>query len=221
MKAVSSVLRTSRVCNAAVARVGFSALLLQLVLTMRGVNVLTDSSGALTPVPTRIIRFFSYFTVQSNILCSVAAASLAVQPDRDGALWRVLRLAATVGITVTFVVYLVALRGLLTLAGLASLADTLLHLVMPAAVIVGWLVFGPRPRVDRNTVMLTALWPVIYLIYTLIHGAVSKWYPYPFIDVSSLGYAAVLVNGMLVAVLVVAVGGAYLLLDKSLPRPPG
>src|SRR6266571_1200941 len=38
---------------------------------------------------------------------------------------------------------------------------------------------------------LSLLFPVCWLIFTLIRGAVIGWYPYPFIDVTRLGYAKV------------------------------
>ena len=47
----------------------------------------------------------SFFTIQSNILCGVVAAQLALRPDRDGRMWRPLHLAALCGIAVTGIVY--------------------------------------------------------------------------------------------------------------------
>jgi hypothetical protein len=50
------------------------------------------------------------------------------------------------------------------------------------------------------------LWyPLAYLIWTLVHGAVTGWYPYPFIDVTDLGYPRVLINiaGLVLAFLVI------------------
>lgn len=210
-------MRISRLWNAAVAVLGVVALVLQFVLILQGVNALTDAAGAIPPTGTRVVRFFSYFTVQSNILCTVAAVTLAMNPLRDGHGWRVLRIAATVGITVTFVIYLYALRPLLNLDGAAEAADTLLHIVMPITVVLGWLLFGPRLRLELKTLMLMLIWPALYMVYTIIHGAISDWYPYPFTDVNALGYGTVLRNGVFVAILLLAVGGLYLLLDRKLP----
>lgn len=43
---------------------------------------------------TRMIQTLSFFTIQSNVLVLVVAATLALDPDRNGRLWRILRLDA-------------------------------------------------------------------------------------------------------------------------------
>ena len=44
-----------------------------------------------------------------------------------------------------------------------------------------------------------------------------NWYPYPFIDVDELGYPVVLVNGALVAALMLVLFAGALWLDGRLP----
>jgi hypothetical protein len=192
----------------------------QLVLSLQGVNVLVDTTGALPSVGTRLIRFLSYFTVESNILVAVVALTLVLRPDRDGRIWRVLRLEALFGIAVTGLVYSTLLRGVVELHGAAAVTNALLHYVAPLAALIGWLLFGPRPRIDENTLVLSLIWPALYVAYTLAHGAVSKWYPYHFIDVNKLGYVTVLRNGVGLCVLLVGIGALFMWLDHRLPRQP-
>jgi len=52
-----------------------------------------------------IVNFFSYFTVESNILVLAMSALIVIIPARNGRTWGLLRLAALTGITVTGVVY--------------------------------------------------------------------------------------------------------------------
>lgn len=189
----------------------------QLVLVIQSVNVLVDSSGAVPGVSTRIIRYFSYFTVQSNILVAITAASLAIDPDRDGRVWRIVRLAALFGITVTGLIYSTLLRGIVDLHGAGAITNALLHYVSPIMAVLGWLLFGPRPRIDENTLVLSLIWPALYVIYSFAHGAASDWYPYPFIDVTKLGYLTVIRNGVGLNVLLVGVGALYMWLDHRLP----
>jgi hypothetical protein len=189
----------------------------QLELIIQGTNVLVDAAGNSPTVLTRLIRFFSYFTVESNILVTVMAATLVLQPQRDGRIWRVLRLEALFGIAVTGIVYTTLLRGVVDLHGAAAVTNALLHYVAPLMAVVGWLVFGPRPRIDENTLVLSLIWPALYVVYTLAHGAVSEWYPYPFIDVAHLGYATALRNGVMLNVLLVGMGALFMFLDHKLP----
>lgn len=189
----------------------------QLVLVVRGVNVLVDSNGALPTVSTRIIRYVSFFTVESNILVALTAATLARDPDADGRAWRILRLQALFGITVTGIVYSTLLRGVVELHGAAAVTNALLHYVSPVLTVLGWLAFGPRRRIDEKTLMLSLIWPALYVCYTFAHGAAVHWYPYPFIDVTALGYVTVLRNGVGLVVLLVGVGALYRALDRYLP----
>lgn len=197
-----------------------TGLIWQLVLSLQGVNVLVDATGSKPGAGTRLIRFLSYFTVEANILVAVIALTLALRPDRDGRIWRVLRLEALFGIAVTGLVYSTLLRGIVELHGAAAVTNALLHYVSPLAAVIGWLLFGPRPRIDEDTLVLSLIWPALYVAYTLAHGAVSKWYPYPFIDVHKLGYVTGLRNGVGLCVLLVGVGALFLWLDHRLPKQP-
>lgn len=189
----------------------------QLVLVLRGTSVLVPPGGRPPATGTMVGRFFSYFTIESNILVAVTAAALAVRPDRDGRLWRVLRLMGLFGISVTGVISATLLRGLLDLHGAAAVTNALLHEVGPGLAVVGWLLFGPRRRITENTLVVSMVWPVLYVAWTFVHGARSGWYPYPFIDQTALGYPTVIRNGAGVVVFLVGVGALFLGLDRHLP----
>ena len=76
-----------------------------------------------------------------------------------------------------------------------------------------WLLVGPRPRITWATVGWAFVWPVAWIVYTFVHGAVTGWYPYPFLDATVLGYPRALGHGpVVVLALVLAVAA-------PLPRP--
>jgi hypothetical protein len=170
----------ARAWHAATAVVAIAALVLQLVLVIQGGRVLdeTDQPG----LAVRLARFVAYFTVQSNLLVAVTTLQLARDPGRDGRAWRAFRLAGVIGITVTGVVHFLLLRPLLDLDGADYLADKLLHMAVPVLAVLGWALFGPRPRIDAPAVRLALCWPLVWLAATLVVGRVSGWYPYPFLD---------------------------------------
>lgn len=181
----------ARTVHLVVAVVAWFALVLQLVLVLVGTAILDETDPPALPL--RVARFLAYFTIQSNILVAIAATTLALDPRRDGRRWRVLRLAAVVGITVTGLVHFVLLRPLLDLEGADWAADKLLHLVVPVLAITGWAVFGPRPRITRREIAWALAWPVLWLGVTLVVGATTGWYPYPFLDHREDGSGAVVV----------------------------
>jgi hypothetical protein len=194
-----------------------TGLIWQLVLIIQGVNVLVEPSGGLPSVATRVVRFVSYFTVESNILVGLTAATLMWRPSWDGRVWRVLRLEALFGITVTGIVYSTLLRGVVTLHGASAITNALLHYIAPLMAVVGWVLFGPHPRITENTLVISLFWPALYMIYTLAHGAASHWYPYPFVDVTKLGYTTAIRNGVGLNLLLVGIGALFLWLDRRLP----
>jgi hypothetical protein len=166
-----------RTVQLAIAVIAIGALLTQFVLVLRGTNVLIPAGETKPATVTRVIRYFSYFTVQSNILVAVTAVTLVANPWRDGPVWRVVRLNAIVGITVTGLIYVTLLRPVVDLHGVSKLTDVAFHYVVPLLAVVAWLVLGPRPRIDEVTLLGFLVWPIAYVAYTLGHGAASHWYP--------------------------------------------
>lgn len=197
-----------------------AALIVQIVVAVRVSGVPHETTaGVLRGSSTlgRIIRVFSFFTIQSNLLSGLVAAQLAIRPDRNGPAWRGLRLAALFGITVTGIVYSTVLAKIHEPSGAAeTFVNDVVHYAVPVMMIVGWLAFGPRPRIDRATVLRSLLFPVLWITYTLIRGAIWKWYPYPFLDVPSHGYVRVLLNALAATVVLAAVAGLYTLGDRWL-----
>ncbi len=201
--------------HAATALVAITALVLQLVLVIIGNPILDEVEPP--GLGLRLYRFFSYFTIQSNVLVALAAFTLARAPQRDGSGWRVLRLAGLVGITVTGIVHFLLLRPLLDLQGWDYAADKLLHLAVPALAIVGWVAFGPRGRVTARVVALALVWPLAWLAWTLTVGGLSGWYPYPFLDHREDGWGAVAATCVAIVALAGALMWAALAADRRLP----
>lgn len=194
------------------AAVAAAALLVQLVLVLLG-----DDGG---PVA-RVVRFLSYFTVESNILVAVVCALLARDPSRDSARSRVAHLDSVLCITVTGLVYVSVLRGTVELEGLALVTDFVFHTLVPIMALVGWVLFGPHGRWSLPVLRSALIFPVAYLVWTLARGAVVGEYPYPFIDVTALGYPRALLNAVAVTALFAVLSGLLLLADRRLAAARG
>ncbi len=177
----------------------------------------TDGPGQAPTHAERIVRLFSFFTVQSNVLIGVVSLLLAADPYRDGRVLRVARLDAVLCIAVTGIVYNTVLRGIGALTAAGPLSNLLLHVAAPLLAVGVWLWVGPRPRVGLATVWWSVAYPLAWLAYTFVRGAATGWYPYPFLDVGELGYASALVNAALVAVVFLVLAGAARWADRRLP----
>ncbi|MDO9458247.1 Pr6Pr family membrane protein [Nocardioides sp.] len=208
-------MQNARRFHLVVAVVTTAAILFQLVLVVQGGEVLDEVEEPSLPVA--LYRFVAYFTIQSNVLVAVGAWAVVRDPAADAAWFRRVRLAGTGGITVTGVVHFVLLRPLLDLEGADWAADKLLHMVVPVLAVVGWAVFGPRGRIDRGAVVVALGWPIGWLVVTLVVGAASGWYPYPFLDPRPDGVLAVVVACVGVTALFLAVVAALAAVDERLP----
>ena len=213
--------RLARGWNAMIALLVVAGMLVQLWIAVRvSATPPGHAVGTLagTPMGNRILRVLSFFTIQANILSAVTAAQLARNPDRDGPVWRAVRLAALFGITVTGIVYSTVLAKIHEPHGWQETStNTVFHYVVPIMMVLGWLLFGPRPRIEVRTITLAILWPVAWATYILIYGAITKWYPYPFVDVTTHGYGRVVANSVAVVVVLLVVTGLYWLGDRRLP----
>jgi hypothetical protein len=177
----------------------------------------TSTGGFFTSKADRIANIFCFFTVLSNLLLAATNAVLVADPDRRSPVFSGLRLSGVLSMIVTGVVFHLALRGLHDLHGTAAAADFLLHTVSPLMAVVSWLVVGPRGVISRRVIGLTMIYPILWLIATLIRGAIVKFYPYPFLDATTHGYLKVAVNCLLVAVLFLALAIGAARLDRVLP----
>lgn len=207
---------TARWWHLLTAVVATFALVLQLVLVWQGHLILDEVKPP--SLGERLVRFFGYFTILSNALVAYSAWTIALGRDRDTLWWRLLRLDGLIGITVTFVVVQVLLKGSYELDGADLLADNLLHVVVPALAVIGWLVLGPRHRVRRSDLLPALAFPVAWLVYTLIRGEIVDWYPYPFLDAGKHGYGQVAATCLAIAVLFVGLAALAWKGDERLSR---
>ncbi|HEY1916225.1 MAG TPA: Pr6Pr family membrane protein [Streptosporangiaceae bacterium] len=211
----------ARAWHATIAVLACAAIVVQIVIAVRVSGVPHEvTAGVLrgSSLPGRIIRVLSFFTVQSNLLSGLVSAQLAARPNRDGPAWRAIRLAALTGITVTGIVYSTVLAAIHEPNGAAeTVTNLIVHYIVPVMMVAGWLLFGPRPRAGRTPVAWSLLFPVLWLAYTLIRGAIWTWYPYPFLDVTSHGYPRVTLNALAVTLVLAVVAGLFALGDRWLP----
>jgi uncharacterized membrane protein len=214
----------SRVWHGAIAAAVLAGMVVQLVLVARlhaAPHDVTAGVVAGATAPARYLRIVSFFTIQSNLLVGVTSAQLALDPRRDGRIWRVARLDALVGIAVTGIVYSTVLARIHEPKGWEQVTtNTLFHYITPIAAVLGWLLFGPRRRIDRTTVLAALAWPAAWFAYTLARGTSDLWYPYPFVDVVSHGYGRVLLNAVLVTLVLGAVSAVFWFGDRRLRKAP-
>jgi hypothetical protein len=180
-----------------------------------GINLLESITADAPPsLGTRILRFLSFFTIESNILVLAVALLLAAGAVRGPGL-ALAHLDALLGITVTGIVFALVLAPDQEHIGIGSV---LLHYVSPPLTLLTWLAFGPWGARAWAMIGPALVWPLVWLAWTLVHGAIGGWYPYPFIDVSQHGLATVLRNALGVLVMGLALCVAFIAHDRRRAR---
>lgn len=177
-----------------------------------------DVDGDFDTPAARVANLFTLFTVLTNLVVAASCLQCAFRPGLASTFWRTLRVDAVLGIVIVAVVYHTLLAGLDDLQGNEVIVNLLWHTVIPIATVLGWLVFGPRGGVDVRVVAWSVVYPLLWLAFTLVRGAVIDWYPYPFVRVSELGYAQVALNCLGITGLFLALAAALLGVDRLLTR---
>jgi len=167
------------------------------------------------------VVYFSFFTTQTNVLANLIFLAPVLAPNARIGRWAAsegVRAAVAMYIAVVGLVFHFILSATWKPEGLAAVGNWVVHYVMPAAVVLDWLLFTPKGRLRWIDPVKWLAFPLVYGLWTLIHGALIDWYPYFFIDIDKLGWTRALINyaGLLIFFLIV--GLAIVGLDKTLGR---
>ncbi|PZR32448.1 Pr6Pr family membrane protein [Caulobacter segnis] len=151
----------------------------------------------LATLPGKTVEFFSYFTILSNALGAVALAAPLIAPASRLGAWSEQagpRAAIATYLTITAVVYHTMLAHTWDPQGLRLVATTINHTITPAAFLIDLALRGGEGETRWIAALKSMAFPALFGVWTLAHGALSGFYPYPFMDVPKRGYPAVLVT---------------------------
>jgi len=169
-----------------------------------------------------VVNFVSFFTILSNLLGAivlVAAAVYAFRGRDDSPGFAIVRACATTYLTTTLVVFNLLLRDLaLDQAATVPWSNEILHVWAPLYVLLDW-VFAPGRRpVPWRRLWTVAIFPLAWAAYTMIRGAITGWYPYPFLNPAvqpGVGYDGVLVYIVAIAAFILLVGAGVIAVSRS------
>lgn len=206
-----------------------TAMLIVAAVIAQAARTVGNAAAAGQDVATTTANFFSFFTIQSNILTAavfVWAAVWALTRGGDARTeprWMATALACvTTYMLITGIVYNILLRGIPQPPGaVVEWSNTVLHVVAPAFLLVD-LVIAPRRRpLPWRVVAEVLAFPVAWIVYTLVRGPLVTapgsgegwWYPYPFLDphnfANGYGTVSVYIAGIAVAIIAVAWAGVW------------
>ncbi len=156
------------------------------------------------------LNYYSYFTIWSNLAVSVFLIVSSFNLFNTKLL-DFLRGGATLYILVTGMVFIILLKGQNDL--FLSWVNIVLHYAVPL-IMVAYLFFKPIQHVSFSQSLVWLSLLVLYLIYTLIRGSRTSWYPYDFINLSTQGIKGVLLNSTLITFFILLIDWLVLLINR-------
>jgi len=200
-----------RRCAAVIAGLGWFGLSVQLYFNIHEALV-KDLS-----IPANLIKYFSFFTIETNLLVAVVLTIFCARPQAAQFLTRPsVKSALVVYIIIVGVVYAVLLRNLWHPHGVQLLADLVLHDAIPLLYPFYWLVFLPKGSLRWSDPVWWLVYPVLYFLYGMLRGAAFGTYLYPFFDVAQLGFARVLLNAIVLLAVFFGLGVILIAIDHAL-----
>ena len=178
------------------AMMGWFAVIIQLYLMIESRTTLVGET---------ILRFFGYFTIDTNTLCALCLSLIAINNKSGIAGFfckPVVVTALTVYIIVVGITYNLLLRSTWNPQGMQKIIDELLHSIIPLYFLLFWLAFVPGKGLKWKSALPMTIYPLIYVTYALVFGSIKKFYLYPFVDVNVLGYGQALLNTALVLIVI-------------------
>lgn len=172
-------------------------------------------------IPETIVRFFSYYTVLTNILIAVCFTMVYLKgiAQKGNFFSRSNTLTATaVYICIVALTYNLILRFQWAPTGLSRVPDELLHLIIPVIYLTFWVKFVPKQNIQWSTILPWAIYPLLYLGYSLLRGPLAEWYPYPFLDVIQHGYSKVLFNSAMICLVFVLFSVMFIGIAKMMSK---
>ena len=197
-----------------------AAIIAQLVASITRAQERGDDVG------TVVTNFFSFFTILSNSGAAVALliaagwyatrGRLRTTPVEPRAL-AVALVSVSTYMVITGIVYNLLLRGIELPQGSEPIpwSNETLHLVGPIFLLLDVLIGPARRRLQWRTVGIVAIFPVVWVVYTLVRGpfvvnpvtGATTWYPYPFLNPANFdtGYGGVALYVVAIAAAIIGV----------------
>lgn len=168
-----------------------------------------------------ITNFFSFFTIESNIIgmSVIAISAFAVLAGKKWKQEAMLRGAAATYMLVTGIIFALLLSGLTArLQTTIPWVNSVLHYIFPIFMVLDWIIDPPKQLITFKRALCWIVFPVAYVTYSLVRGPLVDWYPYPFLDPADGGYLKLLVTCLVMLTGGIVLIGALLAIQR-LRRP--
>jgi hypothetical protein len=166
--------------------------------------------GTLNPV-----NYFSYFTIDSNLIATGVLLAGALNRNHSSTpRLDLVRGGAVVYMSITGIVFTLLLSNT-DVDTAIPWVNSVVHELMPLVMLADWLITPPAARLRLRQGLLWLSFPLVWIVYTIIRGAIANQYPYPFLDPANGGYASVAVYCVAILVAMVVVSALVVVLANA------
>ena len=135
-------------------------------------------------------EYFSYFTIQTSLLAIVTlsvAGWYAWTGRAETRLMNIVRLSTVTFTIVVTLVYNMLLRGLPDAVEDGGyvwpiLPNEILHVWAAVFMLIDWILSSRRINLRIRTIFWVLVFPLAWLVYSIIRGLMVDWWPYWFIN---------------------------------------
>lgn len=162
-------------------------------------------------------EYFSYFTIQTSLIAIVTlsvAGWFAWNGRTETRVLNIVRLCTVTFTVVVTLVYNLLLRGLPDAAADGDyvwpvLPNEILHVWAAIFMLIDWILSSRRINLRVRTIFWVLVFPLVWLVYSIIRGLIVDWWPYWFINPNEpAGVTGMLtyIVGIMLFLLTVAIG---------------
>ena len=162
-------------------------------------------------------NIFNYYTTQSNLLITIWITIATIfwkRSNKMKILHNAIHGAVTLYIFITFLIFATLLESMYDPVGFYLAQSIITHYIVPILAFIDWLLMEINRKSRWIYLVYWLCYPLIYLSYSLIRGAIVNEYPYPFLDLNELRVGMFLLNILGITTVFLLIGSGFIGLNR-------
>lgn len=174
------------------------------------------------------VRSISYFTVQSNLFVVVTILALLVAKNRNQERFQIVKMAVTIAILVTFLVYHLILYpaiGSSDAYDYPFAIDLLVHTLTPIMMVLDYFLFDRKGLLRTRHLGYYLIIPLFYFLYAQVYALAggtfafndeTTRYAYGFLNSDLIGWPMVILYSFCLVIIILFIGRLFIYFDQRL-----
>lgn len=157
---------------------------------------------------------YHYFTIQSNFFILIWLILAVIYDIKEIPLVKLngmIRGAILLYLTITFLVNLLLLGG-----GYPNFTNYVHHYIIPIGTLMDWYFTEKEVHYEWRYLGFWLIYPILYMIISLIVGNFTGFYPYFFLNINQIGISMVIVWIAILVVVFVVIGSLLIKINQIL-----